>query len=132
VTSAPRALALRRIEAAGLSCPPLLVAAEDVKRGKPAPDCFQLAAERLGTTADRCLVIEDSAAGIAAAENAGALVLVVSSTHATPVETNHPAIRDYRDLVLGRQPDGSVWIRHASECAGPAGPICCLLGTTGR
>jgi len=132
VTSAPRALALRRIEAAGLSSPPLLIAAEDVRHGKPAPDCFQLAAGRLGTTADRCLVIEDSAAGIAAAEQAGARVLVVTSTHAAPVESIHPAIHDYRDLVLVKEQDGSLWIRHASGRAGPAGPISCLLDATRR
>jgi sugar-phosphatase len=38
VTSAPRALAQARIAAAGLPLPPVLVAAEDVKHGKPAPD----------------------------------------------------------------------------------------------
>lgn len=49
VTSAPRALAMRRMQAAGLPAPALLVAAEDVLQGKPAPDCFELAARRLGT-----------------------------------------------------------------------------------
>jgi sugar-phosphatase len=111
VTSAPRRLALRRIAAAGLAAPPLLVSAEDVARSKPAPDGFQLAAERLGTTADRCLVIEDSAAGLAAAESAGAHVLVVTATHDRPMRFDHPAIRDYRDLVLTRAADGGLGIR---------------------
>lgn len=110
VTSAPRTLALRRIGAAGLPVPPLLISAEDVARGKPAPDCFRLGAERLGTTAERCLVIEDSAAGIAAGESAGATVMVVTATHRRPIMTTHPAIRDYRDLKLERLPDGSLSI----------------------
>lgn len=115
VTSAPRALASRRIEAAGLPTPPLLIAAEDVARGKPAPDCFQLAAERLGTTADRCLVMEDSLAGIAAAESAGAAVLVVTATHHGPMDTKHSTIRDYCDLTIERSADGAIAIRQVRE-----------------
>ena len=42
VTSSPRRLALRRLAAAGLPMPAVLVTAEDVERGKPAPDCFLL------------------------------------------------------------------------------------------
>lgn len=131
VTSAPRALALRRIEAAGLPIPSLLIAAEDVKNGKPAPDCFEIAAERLGTTADRCLVIEDSEAGISAADSAGASVLVVTSTHLRRVEIAHSAILDYRDLILDRTHDGSIWIRHAKENVGSLSEISYLLTATG-
>lgn len=122
VTSAPRALARARIAAAGLPLPPLLVAAEDVVRGKPAPDCFHLAAERLGTTAARCLVFEDSHAGIVAAESAGARVVVVTETHAEPLPTRHPAILDFRELLLVPAPGGSLWIRHADGTAGAGGP----------
>lgn len=110
VTSAPRALALSRIAAAGLPAPPLLIAAEDVTHGKPAPDCFLLAAERLGVAADRCLVVEDSPAGILSGERAGGALLVITETHHTPMAVRHPAIRDYRDLTLERQPDGALVI----------------------
>ena len=48
-----------------------VVTAEDVARGKPNPDLFLLAAERLGMAARYCVVVEDSDAGIAAAEAAG-------------------------------------------------------------
>ena len=95
VTSAPRALALRRIAAAGLPVPPLMIAAEDVANGKPAPDCFLMAAARLGVPARDCLVFEDAPAGIAAAEAAGASVVVITATHAHPVDTRHPGIADY-------------------------------------
>ncbi|NWM00826.1 HAD family hydrolase, partial [Klebsiella pneumoniae] len=44
VTSAPRALALRRLEAAGVALPGVVITAEDVAHGKPAPDCFLAAA----------------------------------------------------------------------------------------
>ena len=48
-----------------------LFSATMVERGKPAPDLFLYAAERFATTPDRCLVIEDSPAGIDAAVAAG-------------------------------------------------------------
>ncbi|KAB1934753.1 HAD family hydrolase [Micromonospora sp. ALFpr18c] len=49
--------------------------AADVMRGKPAPDVFLLAAERLGADPRRCVVVEDSESGIAAARAAGMRVL---------------------------------------------------------
>jgi len=48
-----------------------LVTAEDVTRGKPNPDLFLCAAERLGVSPENCIVIEDSDVGIEAAKNAG-------------------------------------------------------------
>jgi beta-phosphoglucomutase-like phosphatase (HAD superfamily) len=48
-----------------------IVAAEDVARGKPAPDVFLEAARRLDIPPGRCVVVEDAAAGIAAARAAG-------------------------------------------------------------
>lgn len=117
VTSAPRDLALRRIQAAGLPTPTLLISAEDVEHGKPAPDCFELAAKRLGTTAARCLVLEDSVAGIVAAERAGASVLVVSATHTAPMDTRHPMILDYSSVKMDRQSDGTISIRHDTSAA---------------
>lgn len=100
VTSAPRALAVKRLAAAGLVPPAVLVTAEDVIRGKPAPDGFLAAAKRLGFAADDCLVWEDAPAGIAAAEASGATVMVVGATHARPMATRHPVIADYEDLAV--------------------------------
>lgn len=51
---------------------PHVFSAEDVARGKPAPDLFFLAARRMGVDVQRCLVIDDSVAGIAGAVAAGA------------------------------------------------------------
>ncbi|THA59543.1 HAD family hydrolase [Streptomyces sp. A0958] len=45
--------------------------ADDVRRGKPAPDLFQHAARSLGVRPERCAVIEDSAYGVQAARAAG-------------------------------------------------------------
>jgi beta-phosphoglucomutase len=46
----------------------VVVSMEDTQRGKPDPQVFQIAAERLGVQAERCLVIEDAAAGVQAAK----------------------------------------------------------------
>jgi sugar-phosphatase len=100
VTSAPRALAVRRLDAAGLPVPPVLVTAEDVERGKPSPDGFLMAAGALGFAAGDCLIWEDAPAGIAAAEAAGGTVIVVGATHATPMKTPHPVITGYEDLTV--------------------------------
>jgi sugar-phosphatase len=111
VTSAPRALALRRLAAAGLAPPPLLIAAEDVSNGKPAPDCYRLAAGRLGVDATDCLVFEDAPAGIAAGLSAGAAVLVVTATHgASASPAPHPARPDYRGLAVRPRDDGRLAI----------------------
>lgn len=115
VTSAPRALALRRIAAAGLPTPPLLIAAEDVTLGKPAPDCFVLAATRLGVAASECLVFEDAPAGIAAAEAAGAGVIVITATHAHPLATRHAQERDFAHL--GARADAHGALRLISRAA---------------
>lgn len=114
VTSAPRALAERRLSVAGISLPAVVVTAEDVARGKPAPDCFQLAAERLGFRAENCLVCEDALAGIAAGEAAGASVLVITATHAHPVETGHPTTPDYADLRPEILEDGTIRVTRAA------------------
>ena len=49
----------------------------EVKNGKPAPDVFLLAAERLGVRPEDCLVLEDSKAGVIAGSEAGAKVIMV-------------------------------------------------------
>ena len=108
VTSAPRELALRRIAAAGLPVPPLMVAAEDVVNGKPAPDCFELAASRLGVSARDCLVFEDAPAGIAAAGAAGASVVVITATHPHPLDTPHPTVPGYAALAPRIEADGAL------------------------
>jgi HAD superfamily hydrolase (TIGR01509 family) len=55
-----------------------VITCDDVPRAKPAPDCYLLAADRLGKRPEECVVIEDSAHGITAALDAGMRVLAVS------------------------------------------------------
>lgn len=122
VTSAPRKLALRRLEAAGLPVPAMMVSGEDVTNGKPAPDCFLLAASRFGLAASDCLVFEDAPAGIEAAEAAGASIAVVTATHRHALDFGYPTLAGYGGLAI--QMDENGWLAlsranaHALEPAG--------------
>ena len=58
---------------------PVVVTAEEVAYGKPAPDLFLLAAQRMGVVPEECLVFEDSLLGITAAERAGMGAVLVAS-----------------------------------------------------
>jgi sugar-phosphatase len=81
-TSGTRAIATARLKAGGLPIPKVLVTADDVQRGKPSPDPYLLAAERLAVSPADCLVFEDAPAGVQAAVSAGMRVIGVSTSHA--------------------------------------------------
>jgi beta-phosphoglucomutase family hydrolase len=53
----------------------------NIFRGKPAPDCFLLAAERLGIPPSQCVVVEDAPVGIAAARAANMPAIALVGTH---------------------------------------------------
>jgi Haloacid dehalogenase-like hydrolase len=73
-------LATVRLEYAGLPAPPVLICAEDVLHGKPDPEGYLKAAQRLGISPSRCVVVEDAPAGILAGRNAGMTVLALTTT----------------------------------------------------
>lgn len=88
VTSADVRLATARLGAAGIAVPALMVTVEDVHAGKPDPEGFLLGAHRLGVEPARCLVVEDSAPGIAAGQAAGMPVAALRSLPADlPIAT---------------------------------------------
>ena len=93
VTSATLALATVRLRAAKLPLPRVFITAEEVRRGKPDPEGFLLAAERLGVRIDHCLVFEDSPAGVAAAKAAGAQVAIVGGH--VPANEGDFALKNY-------------------------------------
>jgi sugar-phosphatase len=81
VTSGTYRLAAARLDATGLPVPDVFVTADDVDAGKPAPDPYLVAAERLGVPPEQCVVVEDSPAGAAAGRSAGMRVVTVLTTH---------------------------------------------------
>ncbi len=62
----------------------ILIAREQVQHGKPAPDIFFIAAQRLKYPIKQCLVLEDSYNGVLAAYRAGAHIIYIPSN---PIET---------------------------------------------
>lgn len=92
VTSCTDELAAARMGAAGLTPPPRMVTASMITRGKPAPDGFLAGARALGVDITRCLVVEDTPAGLTAGSSAGARTLAVAGTY--------PAAQLRADAVL--------------------------------
>jgi len=78
---------------------PVVVSRVDVTAGKPAPDLFLLAAERLAVRAADCAVVEDSVYGVAAARRAGMLALGFSSSHSEQMLLDAGAQHVFGDYV---------------------------------
>jgi sugar-phosphatase len=106
VTSAPLELAARRLEAAGIPVPRHMVTGEDVSVGKPDPQGYLLAAQRLGVRAEDCLVFEDAPAGVLAGKSAGAEVAVITGAHAAAAEMPHIMLSHYSDVEARLVEDG--------------------------
>jgi sugar-phosphatase len=81
-TSCTAPLAAARLTASGLTPPAVLVTVDDVEHGKPAPDPYLAAAERLGIDPANALVVEDAPKGLQSARAAGAATLAVITTSA--------------------------------------------------
>ncbi len=77
-TSGSWAIASARLNHVGLPIPAQMVTAEQVTAGKPDPEPFRLAAERLGVDPAACIAFEDAPAGIASAKAAGMTVVGVT------------------------------------------------------
>jgi beta-phosphoglucomutase len=80
----------------------VIAGGEDVQHSKPHPEMFLIAAQRLGTRPEHCLVFEDSLAGIEAARRAGMKAIVVTTTLGTQDikdrDTVKQVIQDFTSL----------------------------------
>ena len=109
VTSSQRRLVDAVLARTGLRFP-VVVCANDVTRGKPDPEPYLLATRRLGAEPGRCLVLEDSMAGVTAAEGAGCRVVAVPTLSAIDLRPGRVVVRSLRGISLR-------WLRGAWSAA---------------
>ena len=107
VTSAPRALLEARFAHCALPLPEVVVSAETVSRGKPAPDPYRRAALDLGVDPRDCIVFEDAPAGIESALAAGCRVVLVGGLRSQRVGVV-ACIDDYTDFAVVATASGGL------------------------
>jgi HAD superfamily hydrolase (TIGR01509 family) len=103
ISNAPQSLLDIALKRAGLDGMfPVIIAAEAVLRPKPAPEPYLLGCDRLGTSPDITLAIEDSATGLRSARRAGLRTLAVPSLPGQPLRANavissleHPSLTQW-------------------------------------
>ncbi len=101
VTSCWHDLAIARAKAAGIQLPKILVTADQLKHGKPAPDGYIAAAGRLGIEPADCIVFEDARSGIEAALAAGAIPVALRTTTAeSDLAAAHHIVDDLTKVTI--------------------------------
>jgi HAD superfamily hydrolase (TIGR01509 family) len=88
----------------------VIVTGEEIERGKPAPDIYLRAAEKLGVTAEACLVIEGALSGVAAARAAGMRVAAIPDTRFVDAHEYEKEA----DYVLGSLSEIPPLVRHVA------------------
>lgn len=102
VTSNAERRVARRFARLRLPLPAVIVDNAATTAGKPAPDVYLLAAERLGVPPCDCLVIEDSPSGVAAGLAAGMTVWCVNRAQPVPgVHRQFPTLAEALGEILG-------------------------------
>ena len=124
-TSCTVPLAQARIRAAGLVPPSTLVTADDVTNGKPDPEPFLVAAEKLGADPKRCLVVEDAPMGLQAAHAAGCSTLAVVTTTPRDALDADAIVDDLSAVEFLAAADPGSGCRGGAPLAGltPEGPL---------
>jgi HAD superfamily hydrolase (TIGR01509 family) len=109
VTSAQRDLMDAVLETVGVTFT-ATVCADDVRRGKPDPEPYLRAADRLGRDPGGCVALEDSPNGVASAEAAGCAVIAVPNVAPVPARPGRIIAASLRDVDLARLRE--VAVRH--------------------
>jgi mannitol-1-/sugar-/sorbitol-6-phosphatase len=112
VTSAAHDTAVLRLQRAGLPEPPVLVAGDRVRHGKPHPEPYLVAARRLGVDPAGCVGVDDTPSGIAALRAAGvAAVAVLTTRDAADLADADLTVPDLAALQV--VPGGVRWVAGA-------------------
>lgn len=75
-----------------------IISCEDVTRAKPDPEIFQVALQKLGTKAEKTLVLEDSFHGVTAAHTAGIPVIMIPDLLLPTEEIKEKAVNIFKSL----------------------------------
>ncbi len=111
VTGCSPDLANSRLTAAKYPLPDTLITCRDVARGKPDPEGYQLAAQRLGAECRSCVALEDSPSGILAAQRAGMIVVAFTTTHREDLlGTPHATVPDARSIRVRQNSPSKIVI----------------------
>lgn len=118
VTSTRRPRALYKLERAGLLAHfPLVVGGDEVDHPKPAPDIYLLAARRLQVDPRRCVVLEDSPAGVRSALEAG-----MTPIHIPDLLAPSDEVRAWDHRIVASMDEAhallSQWLQTRSSAAG--------------
>lgn len=83
-----------------------VTSSDEVAHGKPEPDVYRLAAQRLGVVPERCLIVEDSTNGILAGKAAGAYVVLIPNPTVLPAQHAVEAADAVIERIGDLDPDG--------------------------
>lgn len=108
VTSASQALARTRLQGVRLPVPNVVIGAEDVRAGKPDPEGYLAAADRLGVEPDLCVVFEDTVPGLEAARAAGMRGFGITTTFPASQLGGVDCVADFTGVRVERGATGGL------------------------
>lgn len=116
VTSGSAKVALARMSYCTIPTPTVFVTANDITAGKPAPDGYLIAAQRLHVRPSACIVVEDTRAGIASGKAGGMTVIAVSGTEdAEALRAADAVAEKLADIRVERTADGQLRVAVRSK-----------------
>jgi sugar-phosphatase len=114
-TSGVVAIAEPRLRRVRIPIPSVFVTAERVRRGKPDPEAYLIAAAELGVDPQRCVVLEDAPAGVDAGKRAGArVVALLTTSSAAALDSADAIVQDFRDIGI-EHIGGALRLHFASQ-----------------